>query len=107
MAEKTHTPVSPIYAVCGGEPFLKRQAIDRVVYDVLGDADRSLALSEYECATSVAELAGVLDDLRTLPFLSERRLVMSAATSRCRRSPKATATSLARTGGRLRAYLYL
>ena len=76
MAEKTHTPVFPIYAVCGGEPFLKRQAIDRIVYDVLGDADRSLALSEYECATSVAELASVLDDLRTLPFLSERRLVM-------------------------------
>lgn len=33
-------------------------------------------MSEYDCATTTAELASVLDDLRTLPFLSERRLVL-------------------------------
>lgn len=67
---------APIYAVCGTEVFLKRQAMDQIVKDVLGDADRALSLSEYDCATTTAELASVLDDLRTLPFLTDRRLVV-------------------------------
>lgn len=67
---------APIYAVAGTEDLLKRQAIDRIVRGVLGDADRSLAMSEYECATSIPELASVLDDLRTLSLLSDRRLVL-------------------------------
>lgn len=50
--------------------------MDQIVKDVLGNADRALALSEYDCATTTAELASVLDDLRTLPFLTDRRLVM-------------------------------
>lgn len=76
MSPSTTSNPAPVYAVCGGEVFLKRQAMDRIVRDVLGNADRSLAMSEYDCATTAAELAGVLDDLRTLPFLSERRLVV-------------------------------
>jgi DNA polymerase-3 subunit delta len=43
---------------------------------VLGDADRSLALSEYDGSSAALELASVLDDVRTLPFLAERRLVV-------------------------------
>lgn len=68
--------LAPIYAVVGGEEFLKRQAMEQITRSVLGDADPSLALSEYDCAGTVAELAGVLDDLRTLPFLADRRLVI-------------------------------
>ena len=41
---------------------------------ILGDADRALALTEYDGTT--AGLAEVLDDLRTLPFLTKRRLVV-------------------------------
>jgi DNA polymerase-3 subunit delta len=67
---------APIYAVCGTETFLKRQAMDQIIKDVLGNADRALAMSEYDCATTTAELASVLDDLRTLPFLTDRRLVV-------------------------------
>lgn len=64
------------YAVCGADAFLKRQAVDAIMHSVLGDADRSLTLSEYEGSSAALELASVLDDLRTLPFLAEKRLVI-------------------------------
>src|ERR1051325_5813762 len=65
---------APVYVVHGAEAFLKRQAVTEIIDKVLGNADRSLAFSEYDGSAWV-ELASVLDDLRTLPFLAERRLV--------------------------------
>ncbi|MCL2329813.1 MAG: DNA polymerase III subunit delta [Phycisphaerae bacterium] len=76
MSAKSKKPVVPIYAVAGAEPFLKRQAMTRIIDDVLGDADRTLAMSEYDGSSGSAELSSVLDDLRTLPFLTDRRLVL-------------------------------
>jgi DNA polymerase-3 subunit delta len=75
MPTPTENPVF-VHVVCGTETFLKRQAMEQIIREVLGDADRALALSEYDCAVTTAELAGVLDDLRTLPFLSKCRLVV-------------------------------
>jgi len=66
----------PAHAVCGGEIFLRRRAVADLTHRVLGNADRSLALNEYDGSDAGTSLAGVLDDLRTLPFLSERRLVV-------------------------------
>ncbi|MEP0841613.1 MAG: DNA polymerase III subunit delta [Phycisphaerae bacterium] len=63
-----------VYAVFGPEAFLKRQAVRRITDAVLGQADRAMSMNEYEGPS--AELAVVLDDLRTLPFLSDRRLVL-------------------------------
>jgi DNA polymerase III subunit delta len=63
-----------VYAVFGPEAFLKREALAGITHEVLGKADRSLSLSEYE--GSSAELAPIMDDLRTLPFLADRRLVI-------------------------------
>ena len=63
-----------VIAVCGQETFLKLQAINEITERVLGGMDRGLALSEHDGQS--ARLADVLDDLRTLPFLSERRLVL-------------------------------
>lgn len=63
-----------VYAVFGPEAFLKREALTAITRQVLGTADRSLSLSEYEGPS--AELAPIMDDLRTLPFLAERRLVI-------------------------------
>lgn len=65
----------PIYIVFGPETFLRGEAVRAVCDRVLGDADRVLALSEYDGSSTGTELAQVLDDLRTLPFLTERRLV--------------------------------
>lgn len=71
----TKQSIAPVYVVCGAEAFLKRQALAGVLDRTLGNSDRSLALTEYDGSGSV-ELANVLDDLRTLPFLSERRVVL-------------------------------
>lgn len=66
--------VRPVYAVFGTEEFLKQEHVAAVVRRVLGESFEPLALSEYDGPT--ADLATVLDDLRTLPFLSDRRLVI-------------------------------
>jgi DNA polymerase III subunit delta len=63
-----------VYAVFGAEAFLKREALVRITHQALGNADRSFSMSEYEGPS--AELAPIMDDLRTLPFLAERRLVI-------------------------------
>jgi DNA polymerase III subunit delta len=70
---QTESRSVPVYVVCGSEAFLKREALARITNEVLGKADRSLALTEYDAGS---ELAAVLDDLRTLPFLTDRRLVV-------------------------------
>jgi len=65
----------PVYAILGEEPFARAQALHALREGVLGDADPDLALSSYEGA-EVAEPAGLLDELRTPPFLAPRRLVI-------------------------------
>ncbi len=72
----TSDEIKPVYVVTGSEGFLKREAIRRISERVLGKADRSLAYTEYDGAAAATELAVVLDDLRTLPFLADRRLVL-------------------------------
>jgi DNA polymerase III subunit delta len=65
---------SPAYVVFGAEGFLKSQAIRRLLDGLLKPDERAMCLSEYEGPG--AELATVLDDLRTLPFLGPRRVVI-------------------------------
>lgn len=93
---------APVYVVCGPEAFLKRQAIEAIMDRVLGGADRSLALGEYDGSRSSLELADVLDDVRTLPFLAERRLVVlrdaDAFITRYRAELEAYTESLSPTG---------
>ena len=67
---------SPVYVVYGPELFLKRQSIAQITERVLAGSDKSMALSAFEAASGSVPLADVLDDLRTLPFLAERRLVI-------------------------------
>ncbi len=64
----------PAYVVHGDEPFLKtlaRRAIRRIV---LGEGDDGFALATH--AGDKATWAAVIDDLRTLPMLSPRKLVV-------------------------------
>ncbi|MBN2447121.1 MAG: DNA polymerase III subunit delta, partial [Phycisphaerae bacterium] len=65
-----------VYVVCGAEAFLKREAINAISDRALAGADRALALTEYDGASAALALAEVLDELRTLPFLAPRRLVI-------------------------------
>ena len=64
----------PVYVLTGDEDFLKRQVLAVLRNRVLGDDNDGMALSSYEGDKAV--LANVLDELRTLPFLSPRRLVV-------------------------------
>lgn len=76
VKEKTPPAKPVIYVACGPELFLKQEAVRDITARVLGNADRALAMSEYDGASAGLVLADVLDDVRTLPFLAEKRLVV-------------------------------
>jgi DNA polymerase-3 subunit delta len=64
----------PVYAVFGPDDFLRRQAIGQIVKTVLGDPPAPMA--QVDVDGPQAKLADVLDELRTLPFLADVRLVI-------------------------------
>ncbi len=65
--------VQPVYALVGNDTFLQDAYRQEITQAVLGQADPQMALSTHD---GTAELAAVLDDLRTLPFLAPSRLVI-------------------------------
>ncbi len=69
----TTQPAKPVYVFHGKDAFLRDQAYGSLVDSILGDADRQLCLSQFD---ATAELAVVLDELRTLPFLAPHRVVV-------------------------------
>src|SRR2546423_1151098 len=73
---KAATP-QPLYVLHGDEPFLKRLVHAAVRRLVLGPDEDGFARTTYP--GDKAEWAAVLDDLRTLPLLSPRRLVVVEA----------------------------
>jgi len=66
--------IYPVYVVFGKDSRRAADAADGIVETVLADGDPQLSLSRYD--GSETTWADVLDELRTLPFLSQRRLVM-------------------------------
>ncbi len=69
----TDADPKPVYVLFGPDAFLRDAHLAEIREVVLGDADPQLCLSRFESNT---DLATVLDELRTLPFLAERRLVI-------------------------------
>lgn len=70
-----------IFVIFGDEEFQKLQALDGIRDEILPvEIDRSLALVEFDAGRSEEQggpsLAGVFDDLRTLPLLADRRVVV-------------------------------
>lgn len=66
--------IAPIYVVSGKDRRRMMDTLDNLIEQTLEGADPQVALSEHE-GDQVAT-ADVLDDLRTLPFLSPRRVVV-------------------------------
>ena len=64
----------PIYVLRGTDPFLLDKGRSTVRERAIGEADPGMALLELD--GTGAELADVLDALRTMPFLAPRRLVL-------------------------------
>ena len=63
----------PIYVLYGTDAYLRDAHRQEILTATLGDADPQTCVAVYEAD---AELAQVLDDLRTLPFLAPRRAVV-------------------------------
>ncbi len=63
----------PIYVLHGSDHYLRTRHRRRILQQLLGDADPQLALVHLDAS---AELATVLDELRTLPLLAPRRVVL-------------------------------
>jgi DNA polymerase III subunit delta len=68
-------PPKPIYVIFGSDDFLRDEYRGLFIAEGLGGAqgDAELSITRYD---DDAELAAVLDDLRTLPFLGDRRVVI-------------------------------
>lgn len=65
--------VKPVYVLHGGDAFLCDAHRREIVSQVIGDADPQVSVASFD---ATAELADVLDELRTMPFLSPRRVVI-------------------------------
>lgn len=72
--EPTAVGVKRVYAVYGPDEFLRRQALDEIAEAALGTEPPPMARVDFDGPT--AELANVLDEVRTLTFLAEIRLVV-------------------------------
>jgi DNA polymerase-3 subunit delta len=67
-------PVRPIYAVLGDDAYLRDQTLKAIARQALGSEADDLSVSRF--SGDHATLADVLDELRTLPFLSKCRVVI-------------------------------
>ncbi|MBL8878648.1 MAG: DNA polymerase III subunit delta [Phycisphaerales bacterium] len=73
--------IPPIFVIFGDEEFQKIQSLEQTLNHLLPpDVDRGMALSEYDGSKSEdaggPQIAAVLTDLRTQPFLADRRVVL-------------------------------
>src|SRR6185312_5036044 len=66
---------APVYLVKGGDDVLREEAVVQLVDQLVGDGDRSLLVDEFSGADF--ELAAVIDAAQTLPFLTDRRIVVA------------------------------
>lgn len=73
-AKSKKTGIQPIYVVFGKDRRRAVDTLDELTDRVLGDADPQLALTVWD--GDDVTLSQVLDDLRTLPFLSDYRVVV-------------------------------
>lgn len=75
-----------VHVVRGGDPVLRAQALERIVGELLGDDDRSLALEDVAVPTRgegdataegrAAVVATVVNAASSPPFMTERRVVV-------------------------------
>ncbi len=69
-------PAVPVYVVFGDDVFLRREALREIRRAALSGADADDELAVARFAGETAKLADVLDELRTLPFFSKKRVVI-------------------------------
>jgi DNA polymerase-3 subunit delta len=67
-------PREPVYVLAGEEDFLKRRVLDKLKPLLIGESDADLAFGIY--SGDKAEFSTIRNELETLPFLCERRVVL-------------------------------
>src|SRR5260370_31497072 len=68
-------PPKPVYAVFGDDAYLRKETLGVIARAVFpGEVDDDLATRRF--SGDQATLADVLDEVRTLPFFSKRRLAI-------------------------------
>ncbi len=72
--KKSAQPVKPFFAVFGDDAYLRHESIQAIVKLALGPDADDLAVTRMPGDTST--LADVLDEVRTLPFLTKCRVVI-------------------------------
>lgn len=65
---------SPIYVVAGKDKYLVASECDKIVDSLLSADEKAMGLSV--CDPEKTEVSDLFDELRTLPFLSSRRVVI-------------------------------
>ena len=71
---KASSDIKSVYVICGKDDYLVSTAADSLLDRLLPVDQRPMAL--YQPDADTADIASVLDELRTLPFLAERRVVL-------------------------------
>jgi len=67
--------LKPIYVLCGSDTFRLDEERRQIVSDVIGKSDPQTCVADFDGA-EVLEPAAVIDELRTVPFLSPGRVVI-------------------------------
>ena len=73
-SKKQQQPPLGFYVIFGEDPFLVSKKCEKLIDTILDSEDRSMAL--YEPRANEAQVSDVLDELRTLPFLASKRVVL-------------------------------
>jgi DNA polymerase-3 subunit delta len=74
-AAQSETAVCPVYLAAGPDPFLVEQQVQHLVERLLSGEERQTALWQ-PAADDLPPIAEIFDELRTLPFLASRRVVL-------------------------------
>jgi DNA polymerase-3 subunit delta len=74
-AAKSQPPICPVYQIAGPDRFLVERQIQRLLERLLSEEERQTALWQPP-TDDLPNIAEVFDELRTLPFLSSRRVVL-------------------------------
>lgn len=71
---KASSVIKPIYVISGKDDYLLSTATESLLDRLLSPDQRPMAL--YQPSADSADIADVLDELRTVPFLADRRVVL-------------------------------
>ena len=74
LQKATTAAPKPVYAVFGEDAYLRRESMTAIARGTLGEEADELSVSRFPGES--ASLSDVLDELRTLPFLSKARVAI-------------------------------